>query len=130
MMGMDDPVELGAVDREAVRMLVSRTRPPADLAAIVTRLQHALGRPVEVYPFGSVGAKVAQIINGAADIYLSTGSFSDWDVAAPLGVAEHYGIAVRSLTGEPLIFNQAQTVVPGAIVARPAYLAAVVEALA
>jgi 3'(2'), 5'-bisphosphate nucleotidase len=130
MLGMDDAVELGPVDRGTVRILVSRSRPPDDLPSIVARIQHALGRPVEVFPFGSVGAKVAQIINGAADIYLSTGSFSEWDVAAPLGVAEHYGIAVRTLTGDLLQFNQPNTGVPGAIVARAEYLAPVVEALA
>ena len=129
MLSTGDDVVLDVPDREAVRLLISRSRVPQGLANIVESLQERIERSVEVLPFGSVGAKVAQIINGAADLYLNLDGLNEWDIAAPLAVAVHYGLDVRGTNGKSLEFNQASTFVTGAVVGRTEFVGHLVDCL-
>jgi 3'(2'), 5'-bisphosphate nucleotidase len=63
-----------------LRVLVSRTRPPA----LLDRLAEEI--PLTLVPLGSAGAKAAAVISGAADAYVHSGGQYEWDSAAPVAV--------------------------------------------
>jgi 3'(2'), 5'-bisphosphate nucleotidase len=99
-----------------VRVLVSRTRPPAFLDRLAERIDLAL------IPMGSAGAKAAAVITGDADAYLHSGGQYEWDSAAPVAVAQAAGLHTSRLDGSPLAYNQAGPFLPDILVC-PAGLA-------
>ena len=72
---------------QPVRVLVSRTRPPALLDRLAKEIELAL------VPLGSAGAKAAAVIRGTADAYVHSGGQYEWDSAAPVAVAVGRGAA-------------------------------------
>ena len=84
---------------------------------------------VEVRNCGSVGGKVYQILSGAADVYVSSVGFYEWDSAAPAVVAAHHGLQVSDISQSSLIFNQMPPKTPSFLAARPWLYAAAVAAL-
>ena len=70
-----------------VRVLVSRTRPPAFLERLAEQIELTL------VPLGSAGAKAAAVIRGDADAYVHSGGQYEWDSAAPVAVARGRGAA-------------------------------------
>src|SRR5918995_2795454 len=60
------------------RVLVSRTRPPAE----ALRIAEVLGG--ELVPMGSAGAKAMAVVLGDADVYAHSGGQYEWDSAAPV----------------------------------------------
>ena len=92
-----------------LRIIASRSRPPKTLAAVAAALESAwesLGGPQRPRSsVGSVGAKVGRILRGDADIYLHDSGFYEWDVAAPLAVAQAAGLLGSHLDGTALTFN-------------------------
>ncbi len=119
-----DTVENFAPLDSAIRVVASRSRPPAALREIVSRLGELLTEAgishssVEIVDVGSVGAKVNEILCGRADIYLHNTGFFEWDVAAPFIVAEHYGLVASHMDGEPITFNHMPPYVTDLIVSR------------
>jgi 3'(2'), 5'-bisphosphate nucleotidase len=99
--------------------VASRTRPPANLDAIVARWQEITGHPVEVVNVGSVGAKVEEILTGRAEAYLHNTGFYEWDLAAPMGVARHYGLVIEHWDGSRIELNQMPPFVRDVMVVRP-----------
>ena len=87
-------------------------------------------KEVTVERRGSVGAKMAHIIRGYADIYVNTWGFNEWDIAAPLAVARHYGLAAMLPDGSDFQFNQSNVEVPGAIICRSQYANSILQVLA
>jgi len=100
-----------------VRVLVSRTRPPAFLDRLAERIELTL------VPMGSAGAKAAAVITGGADAYLHSGGQYEWDSAAPVAVAQAAGLHTSRLDGSPLAYNQADPSLPDILIC-PAGLAA------
>jgi 3'(2'), 5'-bisphosphate nucleotidase len=96
-----------------VRLVVSRTRPPA----VTDRVQAALG--AELVPMGSAGAKTMAIILGDADVYAHAGGQYQWDSAAPVAVARAAGLHTSRLDGSPLRYNEADPSLPDLLVCRP-----------
>jgi 3'(2'), 5'-bisphosphate nucleotidase len=119
-----DSVENFAPLDSVIRVVASRSRPPAALREIVSRLGELLTEAgishsgVEIVDVGSVGAKVNEILCGRADIYLHNTGFFEWDVAAPFIVAEHYGLVASHMDGEPITFNHMPPYVTDLIVSR------------
>jgi 3'(2'), 5'-bisphosphate nucleotidase len=74
---------------------------------------------VEIVDVGSVGAKVNEILSGRADAYVHDTGFYEWDVAAPYGVARHYGLECSNIVGEPITFNHMPPYVNNLVVAHP-----------
>ena len=113
-----------------IRIVASRSRPPATLPRTVEILADTLAREgisdqgVEIIDVGSVGAKVNEIISGRAEAYVHDTGFYEWDVAAPYGVAMHYGLVPSHVNGEPAIFNQMPPYVTDLMVSHPAIVAA------
>jgi 3'(2'), 5'-bisphosphate nucleotidase len=108
-----------------IRIVASRSRPPATLPQTVETLSRRLAEAgisdqgVEIVDVGSVGAKVNEILGGRAEAYVHDTGFYEWDVAAPYGVAHHYGLVPSHLDGEPIIFNQMPPYVTNLVVSRP-----------
>lgn len=103
-----------------LRIVASRTRPPADLEGICARLADRIGQAVEVVNVGSVGAKVNEILLGNAEAYLHDTGFYEWDLAAPLAVAKHYGLVCDHWDGTEVDFNLMPPFVKNVFVSHPA----------
>jgi 3'(2'), 5'-bisphosphate nucleotidase len=107
-----------------VRMVVSRSRPPA------------LARPVaaavgaELVELGSAGAKAMAVVLGEADAYLHAGGMYEWDSCAPVAVALHCGLHASRLDGSPLRYNNQDTFLPDLLVCRPELAARLLDAIA
>jgi 3'(2'), 5'-bisphosphate nucleotidase len=95
------------------RIVVSRTRPPA----IALAVRDALGGTL--VEMGSAGAKVASVVQGRADVYVHAGGQYEWDSAAPVAVARAAGLHTSRIHGSPLLYNQADVLLPDLVVCRP-----------
>ena len=121
----DVPVPARALPQDRpVRIVASRTRPPAVLADVVAALDASLreqGHPfgVEVIDVGSVGAKVNEILSGRAEAYVHDTGFYEWDVAAPLAVAHAHGLTASHVDGSPVSFNRERPYVTDLLVGLP-----------
>ena len=100
------PVSRPAGPGGRLRVVVSRTRPPAFLE----RLSEEMG--VTLVPLGSAGAKAAVVLRGEADAYIHAGGQYEWDSAAPAAVALAAGFHASRLDGEALRYNQPDPVLP------------------
>jgi 3'(2'), 5'-bisphosphate nucleotidase len=116
-----DAVRAPEAARERLVMLVSRTRPPAE----VTEIAALLG--AELRPMGSAGAKAMAVVAGEADLYYHAGGQHEWDNCAPAAVALGAGLWASRLDGAPLVYNQADTCIPDLLIARPDLAARVLE---
>ena len=104
-----------------VRLVVSRTRPPA----VTEALQRALG--ADLVPMGSAGAKTMAIVLGDADVYAHAGGQYQWDSAAPVAVARAAGLHTSRLDGSPLRYNESDPYLPDLLVCRPEFADQVIE---
>lgn len=96
-----------------IRLLVSRTRPPALAVALADRLNG------ELVPMGSAGAKTMAVLLGEGDVYVHAGGQYEWDSAAPIGVARAAGLHVSRIDGAPIVYNQPNPWLPDQLVCRP-----------
>jgi 3'(2'), 5'-bisphosphate nucleotidase len=108
----------------ALRLLVSRTRPPALADHLAVHLDAVL------VPMGSAGAKAMAVVRGEADVYAHGGGQYEWDSAAPVGVAAAAGCHVSRLDGSPLVYNQPDPYLPDLLVCRPELAERVLHAVA
>lgn len=106
-----------------LRMVVSRTRPPAETDVVARRLDARL------LPMGSAGAKAMAVVRGEADIYLHSGGQHEWDNCAPAAVAMAHGLHVSRIDGAPLVYNRPDTSVPDLLICRKHCAPMVFEAL-
>ncbi|AKM09333.1 3'(2'),5'-bisphosphate nucleotidase CysQ [Croceicoccus naphthovorans] len=109
---------------ETLRMVVSRTRPGADSAAVA----EAIG--AELVPMGSAGAKAMSIIRGEADIYLHSGGQYEWDNCAPAAVALAHGLHVSRIDGSPMTYNHKDVSLPDLLICRPEHAERVLKLVA
>lgn len=86
------PPPVLATDRP-LRIVVSRSRPPAELPDLLTAVSADLvARGINPYGIeeanvGSVGAKLGEVMAGRAEAYLHPGGLNEWDLAAPQACA-------------------------------------------
>jgi 3'(2'), 5'-bisphosphate nucleotidase len=106
-----------------VRVVVSRTRAPRFVWNIPGLIN------AELVPLGSAGAKVAAVVSGEADAYVHGGGFYEWDTAAPVAVARAAGFHASRIDGSPLVYNQADLLMPDILVCRPALAGALLQAI-
>jgi 3'(2'), 5'-bisphosphate nucleotidase len=102
-----------------------RVRPAADPLVVVGSRSHRgdsldavlaqLG-PHELRPMGSA-LKFCLVAEGAADFYPRLGPTSEWDTAAAQAVLEIAGGAVTTLDGQPLRYNQRDTLLNPSFIA-------------
>jgi 3'(2'), 5'-bisphosphate nucleotidase len=105
------------------RLLVSRTRPPAEAERVAEALS------AELVPMGSAGAKAAAVVLGRGDIYLHAGGQYEWDNCAPAAVALGAGLTATRLDGSPLVYNGSNPLLPDLLIAPPALAQKVREVL-
>jgi 3'(2'), 5'-bisphosphate nucleotidase len=107
---------------------VSQNKPLADSVVIASRSHRspALEKILANLPcqqqlqVGSVGGKVAAILEGRADVYISQSGQSapkDWDLAAPELILTEAGGAFTNSRGQELSYNQADVSQWGCLVA-------------
>lgn len=124
VLGTGRPPALAPAAEGPIRILVSRTRPPA----LATALAESLGG--ELVPMGSAGAKTMAVVQGHADVYAHGGGQYEWDSAAPVGVALAAGCHCSRLDGSPLRYNQPDPSLPDLLVCRPELAERVLAAIA
>lgn len=95
------------------RIAVSRTRPPTMVVGVADELGALL------VPMGSAGAKIAAVVTGEVDAYVHAGGQYEWDSAAPVAVANSVGLHTSRISGDPLVYNRADPLLPDLIVCRP-----------
>lgn len=82
----------------ALRIVVSRSRPPAGLGRLLEDVSADLAaagvtsRGMEAANVGSVGAKLGEVMAGRAEAYLHPGGLNEWDLAAPHACALAAGL--------------------------------------
>jgi 3'(2'), 5'-bisphosphate nucleotidase len=106
----------------APRVLVSRSRPPAE----ALRIADVLGG--ELVPMGSAGAKAMAVVLGEADVYAHSGGQYEWDSCAPVAVARAAGLHTSRLDGSPLAYNRPDPYLPDLLICRPELADAVIAA--
>jgi 3'(2'), 5'-bisphosphate nucleotidase len=107
-----------------LRLVVSRTRPPAFLARLAAETR------AELVPLGSAGAKAAAVIRGQAEGYVHAGGQYEWDSAAPVAVALAAGLHASRLDGSKLTYNQAVPSVPDILICQAALAGRLLGAIA
>ncbi|UDY36930.1 3'(2'),5'-bisphosphate nucleotidase CysQ [Dermatobacter hominis] len=123
VLATDDPPRLRPAPA-VPRVVVSRTRPPAEAEAVAA----ALG--AELVPMGSAGAKAMAIVRGEAEVYPHSGGQYEWDSCAPVAVALAAGLHCTRLDGSPLRYNQADVSLPDLLICRPELADAALRAAA
>ncbi len=108
---------------EPPRIVVSRTRPPREAAAVVA----ALGG--EMVAMGSAGAKAMAVVLGQAEVYLHSGGQYEWDNCAPVAVAAAHGLHCARLNDTPLCYNQPDTYTPDLLICRGEWAQQVLQSL-
>jgi 3'(2'), 5'-bisphosphate nucleotidase len=83
-----------------LRIAVSRSHTPSWMPAFAGELG------AELVPCGSVGAKVALLLLGRADLYAHRKGLKEWDTCAPEVLARALGWFVGRLDGTPVPYNQ------------------------
>jgi 3'(2'), 5'-bisphosphate nucleotidase len=98
---------------ERPRIAVSRTRPPAFVAALAEELD------ADLVAMGSAGVKVISVVRDVTDAYVHAGGQYEWDNAAPVAVARAAGLFCSRIDGSPLRYNQDDVSLPDLVVCRP-----------
>jgi 3'(2'), 5'-bisphosphate nucleotidase len=119
-----EPPRLATRAPGPLRLVVSRTRPPA----AVERIAKLLG--AELVPMGSAGAKAMAIVFGQADAYIHAGGQYEWDSAAPVAVVRSTGLHASRTDGSALVYNQPNPWLPDLVICRPEVVEPVFKALA
>ena len=118
------PTPLPPIGDSALRLIVSRTRPPA--AAI--HVANDLG--ADLVELGSAGAKTMAVVRGECEIYAHSGGQYEWDSCAPVAVAAAAGCHVSRINGQELLYNQKDPYLPDLLVCRPELAEATLTSLA
>jgi 3'(2'), 5'-bisphosphate nucleotidase len=110
--------------RSSLRVVVSRTRPPAFLDRLGDFAD------VTLMPLGSAGAKAAAVLRGEADAYVHAGGQYEWDSAAPVAVALAAGLHASRIDGSDLAYNQPDPVLPDILICPTALAGPLLDAIA
>lgn len=97
----DKAISVATQEPETLRVVGSRSHPSQE----TTDWLDALGKPYEMLAVGS-SLKLCLVAEGKADIYPRLGPTSEWDTAAAHAVLSAAGGEVKTLNGEPLLYNQ------------------------
>jgi 3'(2'), 5'-bisphosphate nucleotidase len=98
---------------DRLRVIVSRSRPPAEALAIAQALD------ADLVEMGSAGAKAMAVVRGDADVYPHSGGQYEWDSAAPVAVALAAGLHCSRLDGSTLVYNREDPYLPDLLICRP-----------
>ncbi len=119
-----NPTPLPPTGASTVRLIVSRTRPPAAAIHVATDLD------ADLVEMGSAGAKTMAVVRGECEIYAHSGGQFEWDSCAPVAVAAAAGCHVSRINGQELLYNQKDPYLPDLLVCRPELAEATLTSLA
>jgi 3'(2'), 5'-bisphosphate nucleotidase len=100
-------------ERRIRRIAVSRSRPPRWADHVAEEFD------AELVPMGSAGAKTVAVLTGQVDAYLHDGGQYEWDSAAPVAVARHYGLHASRADGSALEYNKPEPWSPDLVICPP-----------
>ena len=123
-----EPPAVSERGSEAIRIVVSRTRPPQIVHDLTAKLESA-GHKVELVPMGSAGAKIAAVLTGDVDVYVHAGGQYEWDSAAPAAVALAAGAHASRIDGSPLVYNEEDPYLPDILVSHPSLAQLILDGL-
>ena len=107
-----------------LRLAVSRTRPPEFVEAVAALLD------AELVPMGSAGVKATSVLRGEADAYVHAGGQYEWDIAAPVAVADRGRPAHQPRRRHPAASTTSPTrCLPDLLVCRPSTRPRVLDAV-
>ncbi|NJN48585.1 MAG: 3'(2'),5'-bisphosphate nucleotidase CysQ, partial [Alkalinema sp. RL_2_19] len=110
------PVKVSTkADPQELILLTSRNHRSEAMENLITQLPHHCQKAV-----GSIGGKLAAIVEQEADLYLTISGKSapkDWDFAAPDLILTEAGGKVTTFDGLPLTYNQKDVSQWGGIIA-------------
>jgi 3'(2'), 5'-bisphosphate nucleotidase len=112
VLGSDPAPVLAPPGPAEVRLVVSRTRPPAAATFLADRLG------AELVEMGSAGAKAMSVVRGESDVYVHSGGQYEWDSCAPVAVAQAAGLHCSRIDGSPLVYNNADPYLPDLLICR------------
>jgi len=112
------------LDGRGLRVVVSRSRPPAAARRVAAALD------ADLVPMGSAGAKAMAVVDGVVDAYVHAGGQYEWDSAAPAAVAVAAGLHTSRVDGSPLLYNCRDPWLPDLVVCRSELADAVLAAIA
>jgi len=116
------PPELAPRDDHPPRVIMSRTRPPAEAHRITDALA------ATIVEMGSAGAKAMAVVRNEADVYPHSGGQYEWDSCAPVAVALAAGLWCTRLDGRPLRYNNEDPYLPDLLICRPEMAPAAIAA--
>ncbi len=87
-----------------VRVAMSRSHESPYVREYLAKIEEQNGK-TRVVEYGS-SLKMCLVADGSVDCYLRTTPTMEWDTAAGEAIALGAGVTVRSLSGNPLIYNQ------------------------
>ena len=119
--GLGDPSHRAGA---CLRIAVSRSRPPAFVAALAAHLG------AELVPMGSAGVKMISVVCDVADAYVHAGGQYEWDSAAPVAVARAAGLFTSRVDGSELVYNSDDVYLPDVVVCRPELAQPILEFIA
>ncbi len=119
-----DPTPLPPTAASPVRLIVSRSRPPAAAVHVADDLG------AELVEMGSAGAKTMALVRGECEVYVHSGGQYEWDSCAPVAVAAAAGCHVSRINGDELLYNQKDPYLPDLLVCRPELAEATLNSLA
>jgi 3'(2'), 5'-bisphosphate nucleotidase len=105
------------------RVVVSRSRPPAEALAVAAAID---GDLVEM---GSAGAKAMAVVRGEVDVYPHSGGQYEWDSCAPVAVALASGLWCSRIDGSDLEYNRPDPSLPDLVICRQELADAVLDAV-
>lgn len=103
------------------RLHVSRTERLAEATILASRSETKRGEwrdfaPLfRIRPTGSIAYKLSLLASGEADASFTLVPKNEWDICAGTIIVEEAGGMVTSLTGQPVMFNQPQTLLRGLV---------------
>jgi myo-inositol-1(or 4)-monophosphatase len=111
----------GAYNSRGDKLQVSRTALPATARLVASRSELKAGDFQDFHddwqytPLGSTAYKLARVASGEADVFLSRGPKSEWDVCAGDLIVQEAGGRVTDLRGNTLTYNRADPYVHGTL---------------
>ena len=124
--------QISCENRQGIRreIKISRSKPITDMTVVTSKnhINETLEKIInkvnfkKVITMGSIGCKVASIIRGDSDIYISLSlpgqsSPKDWDFAAPEAILRAAGGAITNLDNQELLYLKPSFEQGGIIVA-------------
>ena len=111
------PRNLNNTTLKEMRLVTSKNHGNKNLEKLIDKLDCK-----EVKIMGSIGCKIASIIRGESDIYISLSlpgksAPKDWDFAAPHALLKAAGGAITNLDNQELIYNNSNFEQRGVIIA-------------